>query len=124
MADMMTPNLPALYAASVRGSVELHMDLDVDPPHISEFINDFREVFSPVIRNQPGLRQVRLLASRRQLSGTAPSGLYRAVLSFASEEQWSAWVNSSDHMHRAWPSIERAIRPSGVTAVLYELLQG
>jgi len=55
-------------------------------------------------------------------TGTRPAGAYRIVLGFHSEKLWRDWVASKDHQQRAWPAIERTLRPHGVTAILYALI--
>jgi hypothetical protein len=91
--------------ASVEEPVQLHMDLDVDPALEAEFISSFDKVFAPIIRNHPGLQELKLMKVRQQASGTAPHGPYRAILGFQSKKLWAAWVASTDHTQRAWPSI-------------------
>jgi heme-degrading monooxygenase HmoA len=100
--------------------IQLHVDLDADPARESELVRNFHEIFEPAIRRQPGFVSVRLLKLRQAVVGEAPRDAnYRLVISFQTEAQRQAWVASQDHQ-RAWPAIERTLRPGGLRAILYE----
>jgi hypothetical protein len=59
---------------------------------------------------------------RTVAKGVAPlNGPYRIILGFESENHWQNWIASRDHEERAWPAIEKTLRPNGLTAILYTL---
>jgi hypothetical protein len=113
----------ALQSSSAApGTVELHMDLDVMPAYENEFLSNFQTIFVPTIRNHRGPQNVRMMKLKKVTTGMKPIGSYRVVLRFESEELWRDWVASTDHRHRAWPAMERTLRPNGITAILYYVL--
>jgi len=106
--------------ARAGNSIQLHVDLDVDPAKEKELAANFRKVFRPTISKQPGFVSVRLLKLRKAIVGAAPANApYRLVISFQTEEQRQTWVASDDHQ-RAWPAIEGTLKGSQVVAVLYD----
>ena len=119
--------MAALAAGSARAqapaasAIQLHVDLDVDPARQKEMLQNFRTVFRPVIRKQPGFVDVKLLKLRSALAGKAPENTsYRLLISFQTEEQRQAWVKSDEHQ-RVWPSIEKTLRGAKYGAVLFDV---
>lgn len=108
---------PAVPAAPAP-SIQLHVDLDVDPAKEKNLVEKFQNQFRPAIRKQPGFIAVRLLKMRQAVAGPAPFP-YRLVISFQSEEQRQAWVATPEHQ-RVWPAIEENLRGGKYTAVLYD----
>ncbi len=101
--------------------IQLHVELDVLPGREKEMIANFRKVFRPTIRKQPGFVGVTLLQMRSALAGPAPSTKYRLIISFKTEEERLTWVKTDDHQ-KAWPTIENTLRDKKFTAVLYDIL--
>ena len=109
-----------MMPAASAGPIQLHVDLEVDPSRERELSANFRTVFRPAIRKQPGFADVKLLKQRNVLAGTAPAGkTYRLLISFETEEQRQAWVKTDDHQ-KAWPEIEKTLKGSKFSAVLYD----
>ncbi|MGC8793788.1 MAG: antibiotic biosynthesis monooxygenase [Bryobacteraceae bacterium] len=107
-------------APAAQRSIQLHVDLDVEPAREREMLRNYRRIFRPAIRKQPGFLGVRLLRLRRVVTGEASKDSnYRLVIRFQTEEQRQAWVASEDHQ-RAWPAIERTLRPGRLRALLWE----
>ena len=96
-------------------SIELHVDLDVDPSKEKDLASAFRAVFEPTISQQPGFVSVSLLKLRGALLA------YRLVISFATEEQRVAWVATDDHQ-RVWPQMEKNLKGSKFTVALWNKL--
>jgi len=102
--------------------IQLHVDLDVDPARENELRQNFRNIFRPAISRQPGFVSVRLLKLRGAVVGEPPGDFnYRLVISFQSEQQRQAWVKSEDHQ-KAWPAIEKTLRPGKLRAVLFDVV--
>jgi heme-degrading monooxygenase HmoA len=109
-----------MMPAASAGPIQLHVDLEVDPSRERELVANFRTVFRPAIRKQPGFADVKLLKQRTVLAGAAPAGMpYRLLISFGTEEQRQAWVKTGDHQ-KAWPEIEKTLKGSKFSAVLYD----
>ena len=101
-------------------SIQLHVDLVVDPAKESEMLHNFRTIFRPAAARQPGFIGVKMLKLRVALSGAAPAGTnYRFELTFASEEQRKAWVATDTHQ-KVWPTIEKTLLKKDYTVLLYD----
>ena len=86
--------------------IQLHVDLQVQPGKETELIDNYKKVFSPVIRKQPGFVDVKLLKFRALMDGKAPGDFgYRLVISFDTEANRQRWVKSAQHQ-KVWPVIE------------------
>gem|GEM_PF-917991 len=108
--------------AAPSASIQLHVDLDVDPTREAELRAAFRQVFRPAISKQPGFLEVRLLKVRGAVAGEPPRDAnYRLLIAFDSEQRRQAWVAGEDHQ-RAWPAIEKTLRPGRLRAVLYDVV--
>jgi antibiotic biosynthesis monooxygenase (ABM) superfamily enzyme len=116
----------ALSAQSKRKSgdqtIQLHVDMMVDPAKEKELKKNFKEVFKPAMAKQPGYLHVYMLKLREAKAGSAPANAnYRLVINFKSEEDRVNWVKSNDHQ-AAWPTIEGLLKVKNYTAILYDQL--
>jgi heme-degrading monooxygenase HmoA len=92
-------------------TIQLHVDLDVDPPQEANLVDTFHRIFEPVISRQPGFVSVKLLR-------TGAAATYRLVIGFETEEQRVAWVATDDHQ-RVWPQMEANLKGHKFKAVLW-----
>ena len=118
-------SLTALSAQSKKAAdktIQLHVDMMVDPAKEKELKKNFKEIFKPAMAKQPGYIHVYMLKLREAKAGKAPENSnYRLVINFRSEEDRLNWVKSNDHQ-TAWPTIEGTFKVKGFTAVLYDQL--
>lgn len=107
-------------AAEAQKSIELHVDLSVDPSKEQEMLRNFRTMFRPAARKQPGFIDVKMLKLRSALQGPGPEGAnYRFVLTFATEEQRKQWVATATH-RKLWPTVENTLTTKNYTVLLYD----
>lgn len=100
--------------------IELHVDLSVDPSKEQEMLKNFRTIFRPAARRQPGFIDVKMLKLRSAMQGPAPAGAnYRFVLTFATEGQRKEWVASATHK-KVWPTVENTLKTKDYTVLLYD----
>ena len=109
----------AKKGAAEKTAIQLHVDLEVDGGREREMVENFRRIFRPAIRKQPGFVDVALLKLRSVLAGKAAASAYRLLISFETEEQRQKWVATDTHQE-VWPSIEKTLKGSKYTAVLYD----
>jgi len=118
-------SLTALSAQSKKAAdktIQLHVDMMVDPAKEKELKKNFKEIFKPAMAKQPGYIHVYMLKLREAKAGKAPENSnYRLVINFRSEQDRLNWVKSNDHQS-AWPTIEGTFKVKGFTAVLYDQL--
>lgn len=118
-------SLTALNAQSKKPAdetIQLHVDMMVDPAKEKELKKNFKEIFKPAMAKQPGYIHVYMLKLREAKAGKAPENSnYRLVINFRSEQDRLNWVKSNDHQS-AWPTIEGTFKVKGFTAVLYDQL--
>jgi heme-degrading monooxygenase HmoA len=98
--------------------IQLHVELDVTPGKEKEMEEAFRDLFSPLIRKQPGFVEVKLLKFTKAFEGKdiAP---YRLLISFETDEQRQRWVANPEHQH-VWLTIGKTLRYEPNTVILYE----
>jgi antibiotic biosynthesis monooxygenase (ABM) superfamily enzyme len=107
-------------AAEAQKPIELHVDLSVDPSKEQEMLRNFRTMFRPAARRQPGFIDVKMLKLRSALQGAGPEGAnYRFVLRFATEEQRKQWVATATH-RKLWPTVENTLTTKNYTVLLYD----
>jgi antibiotic biosynthesis monooxygenase (ABM) superfamily enzyme len=115
----------ALSAQSKKAAdqtIQLHVDMNVDPAKEKDLKKNFKEIFKPAMSKQPGFLHVYLLKLRETKAGRAPEGAnYRLVINFKSEEDRLTWVKSNDHQS-AWPTIEGTLKVKTYGAILYDQL--
>ena len=103
-------------------TIQLHVDMSVDPAKEKDLKKNFKEIFKPAMSKQPGFLHVYMLKLREAKAGKAPDGAnYRLVINFKSEEDRLNWVKSNDHQS-AWPTIEGTFKVKSYTAILYDQL--
>lgn len=103
-------------------TIQLHVDLAVDPAKEKEMKKTFKEIFKPAMSKQPGYLHVYMLKLREAKAGKAPEGSnYRMVLNFRSEEDRLNWVKTDLHQ-RVWPMMEATLKHKNYTVVLYDQL--
>jgi len=102
-------------------SIELQLDLSVDPAREKEMLKNFHDVFRPAASKQPGFIDSKMLKLNSALQGSAPAGAnYRFMISFATEGDRKKWVATAVHQ-RVWPLIENALSSKNYTVLLYEV---
>ena len=114
----------ASVAAGVRGEtkrpIQLHVDLSVDAAKEQEMLHNFKQIFLPAAKKQPGYIDVKMLKLRSVLQGEMPSKVnYRFVLTYATEEQRKQWVETATHK-RVWPTVENQLASKDYTVVLFD----
>ena len=119
-AALASASIVAVTAAEPQKPIELHVDLSVDPAKEQEMLRNFRTIFRPAARNQPGFKDVKMLKLRTALQGTGPEGAnYRFVLTFASEELRKQWIATATHQ-KVWPTVENTLKTKNYTVLLYD----
>jgi len=109
-------------AATASAPIQLHVDLEVDPAKEKELLANFRNVFRPTIRKQPGFVDVKLLKLRSALAGKAPDNCaFRLLISFQTEALRLQWVKSDDHQ-KAWPTLEKTLKGAKTIVLLYDVM--
>lgn len=109
-------------AATAEGQrpIQLHVDLSVDAAKEQEMLHNFKQIFLPAAKKQPGYIDVKMLKLRQVLQGSMPQSVnYRFVLTYATEEQRKKWVETATHK-RVWPTVENTLKTKDYTVVLYD----
>ena len=111
-----------LRAADAAHSIQLQVDLAVDPAKEKEMVKNFETIFRPAASKQPGYIDVKMLKLRSTLLGKAPAGVnYRFALTFQSEELRQKWVASDIHQ-KVWPAIENTLATKNYTVMLFDAI--
>ena len=111
----------AVPLAAATNPIQLHLDLEVDPAKEKDMVANFKTIFQPTIRKQPGFVDVKLMKFRKAMAGAPPAKTtYRLLISFETEEQRLKWVATDDHQ-KAWPTIEKNLTGAKYVALLYDL---
>lgn len=112
--------LPTL-AQNESKSIQLHVDLSVDPTKEKEMLDIFHRQFAPAAAKQPGYVDAKMLKLRKALQGAAPTGAnYRFVLQFQTEEQRQHWIATPVHQ-KLWPTIEKTLSSKDYTVLLFDV---
>lgn len=113
----------ALHAAApAKGSIQLFLDLSVDPKKEQIMLKSYRESFRPTASKQPGFIDTQMMKLRSAIQGSAPAGTnYRFMISFTSEDARLKWVSTADHQ-RVWPEIEKNLTTKNYSVLLYDLM--
>jgi hypothetical protein len=110
-----------ILAGAPGHSIQLHVDLAVDPSKEKEMLHNFETVFRPEATKHPGYIDVKMLKLRTALQGSAPTGLnYRFSLTYQSEELRQKWIASAEHQ-RVWPTIENTLSSKNYTVLLFDV---
>jgi antibiotic biosynthesis monooxygenase (ABM) superfamily enzyme len=108
-------------AADPARSIQLHVDMSVDPAKEKEMLHNFETIFRPAAVKYPGYIDVKIVKLRSALMGTAPAGLnYRFVLTYQSEEMRQKWVASAIHQ-KVWPTIENTLTSKNYSVLLFDV---
>jgi len=108
-------------AQTASKSIQLHVDLSVDPGKEKEMLDIFHGQFGPAAAKQPDFIDARMVKLRKALQGSAPSGAnYRFVLQFQTEEQRQHWIATPMHQ-RLWPTIENTLSSKDYTVLLFDV---
>ena len=111
-----------LAGASHTKPIHLHLDLHVDAGREEEMVRNYREIFRPTIRKQPGFVDVKLLKRRGSKDTPVPAeSKYLLIISFESEELRTQWTSTDEHQS-AWPTIGNTLTGSRYTARHYDEL--
>src|SRR5437764_15045621 len=111
---------PALAETDSK-SIQLHVDLSVDPAKEKEMLDIFHRQFGPAAVKQPGFIDAKMIKLRKALQGAAPSGAnYRFVLQFQTEEQRQHWIATPVHQ-KLWPTIEKTLTTKDYTVLLFDV---
>ena len=109
-------------AVSPGNSIQLHVDLAVDPAKEKEMLNNFDTIFRPEAVKHPGYIDVKMLKLRTALQGSSPAGInYRFSLTYRSEELRQKWVASPEHQ-RVWSTIENTLSSKNYTVLLFDVV--
>lgn len=112
--------LTAQSKPSADQTIQLHVDLAVDPAKEKELKKNFKEIFKPAMAKQPGYLHVYLLKLREAKAGKAPEGSnYRLIINFRSEQDRLDWVKTDVHQ-KVWPTIEGTLKVKTYSAILYD----
>lgn len=108
-------------AADPARSIQLHVDMSVDPAKEKEMLHNFETIFRPAASKFAGYIDVKIVKLRSALMGTAPVGLnYRFVLTYQSEELRQKWIASAVHQ-KVWPTIENTLTSKNYTVLLFDV---
>jgi heme-degrading monooxygenase HmoA len=103
-------------------TIQLHVDMMVDPAKEKELKKNYKETFKPAMSKQPGFLHVYMLKLRETKAGKAPEGSnYRLIINFKSEEDRVNWTKTDIHQ-KVWPMIEATFKVKSYTAILYDQL--
>jgi hypothetical protein len=112
----------ALAAVPAGNSIQLHVDLSVDPAKEKEMLHNFQTIFRPEAVKHPGYIDVKMLKLQKALQGSAPTGVnYRFSLTYRSEELRQKWVASPEHQ-KVWPTIENTLTSKDYTVLLFDVV--
>jgi heme-degrading monooxygenase HmoA len=112
--------LSAQSPKAVDQTIQLHVDMNVDPAKEKDLKKNFKETFKPAMSKQPGFLHVYLLKLREAKAGKAPEGAnYRLIINFKTEEDRLNWVKTDIHQ-KLWPTIEGTFKVKSYTAILYD----
>ena len=112
----------ASVTASAEGAatpIQLHVEMNVQPGREQELMDNYKKIFRPAIRKQPGFVDVKLLKLRSTPMGKAPDAAFRLLISFEKEEQRVTWTKTDLHQ-KVWPTLEKTLKPNMLGVVLYD----
>jgi heme-degrading monooxygenase HmoA len=118
----MAAALPAARMANGAAAppIQLHCDLYLDAKREKEMLGNYRNVFRPAIRQQPGFVAVTMMKLRQEVQGKGPEGCsYRLIISFETEEARKKWVATPTHQ-KVWPTVENTLLGPKYIALLYD----
>lgn len=103
-------------------SIQLFVDMTVDPAKEQAMLQYFDTVFRPAARTFQGYIDVRLLKLRSTLMGSMPDEVnYRFSISYESEELRQKWIASEIHIE-VWGQMEKFLSSLNYTVVLFDVV--
>jgi hypothetical protein len=103
-------------------SIQLFVDMAVDPAKEQEMLRYFDTVFRPAARKFQGFIDVRILKLRSTLMGTMPGEVNcRFSISYESEELRQKWIASEIHTE-VWGQMEKFLSSTDYTVVLFDVV--
>jgi hypothetical protein len=103
-------------------SIQLFVDMTVDPAKEHAMLQYFDTVFRPAARKFQGYLDLRLLKLRSTLMGTMPAEVnYRFAISYESEELRQKWIASEIHVE-VWGQMETFLSSPNYTVVLFDVV--
>lgn len=96
-------------AQTSRRPIQLFVEMDVEPAHEKEMIDNFHNIFLPEAKKHPGYIAVKILKLRQVVQGPAHPVKYRFELVFESEEMRQKWIGSPEHQ-KVWPTLEKTMK--------------
>jgi hypothetical protein len=103
-------------------SIQLFVDMTVDPAKEKEMLRYFETVFRPAASKFQGYLDVQLLKLRTTLMGTMPADVnYRFSISYVSEELRQKWIASDIHIE-VWGQMEKFLSSPNYTVVLFDVV--
>jgi hypothetical protein len=116
-----TLDLSARLPAQTR-SIQVHVDMSVDPAKEEEMVRGFEKEFKPAAAGFEGYIDVRIVKLRAAFQGKAPVGLnYRFILTYQSEELRQNWIASDIHQ-RVWGMIEKTLSNKDYAVLLFDVV--
>ena len=100
---------PLGRAQAGKKPIQLFVEMEVEPSHEKEMLDNFHNIFLPEARKHPGYISVKLLKLRSVVQGPASPFNYRFELVFESEELRQKWIASPQHQ-RVWPTVEKTLK--------------
>ena len=112
---------PLALAADPAYSIQVHVDMSVDPAREKEMLEHFKRDFKPAAAKFPGYIDVKIVKLRAAFQGKAPAGLnYRFVLTYRNEELRQKWIASEIHQ-KVWGAIESTMRNKDYSVLLFDV---
>jgi hypothetical protein len=103
-------------------SIQLFVDMTVDPAKEQEMLRYFDTIFRPAARKFQGYIDVRILKLRSTLMGAMPGDVnYRFSISYESEELRQKWIASEIHIE-VWGQMEKFLSSTDYTVVLFDVV--
>jgi hypothetical protein len=103
-------------------TIQLFVDMAVDPAKEQEMLRYFETVFRPAARKFQGFIDVRILKLRSTLMGNMPGEVnYRFSISYESEELRQKWIATEIHIE-VWGQMEKFLSSTDYTVVLFDVV--
>jgi len=112
---------PLALAADPARSIQVHVDMSVDPAREKEMLQHFEKDFKPAAAKFAGYIDVKIVKLRAAFQGKAPAGVnYRFVLTYQNEELRQKWIASEIHQ-KVWGAIEGTMRNKDYSVLLFDV---
>jgi antibiotic biosynthesis monooxygenase (ABM) superfamily enzyme len=100
---------PLVRAQAGKKPIQLFVEMEIEPSHEKELLDNFHNIFLPEAKKHPGYISVKLLKLRSVVQGPASAFNYRFELVFESEELRQKWIASPEHQ-KVWPTVEKTLK--------------